>query len=271
MQIFALDEKNSLIAAHQALRQQDYHCVECKSLLRLRGGSQRQLHFYHFHTKQHCGLSKKSLTHLQIQFYIQKKLNLPDTSLEYRFPHIQRIADVFWSEKNIVFEIQCSKIPIQTLLSRTQDYRSIGINVVWIFHDHCFSKSHIARMEEVIREIPHYFTNLNSKGSGIIYDQFLYSTNDLLKKYLPQLEIDLSVPKKTPENFNPTLAELIPRLQFWKIHFKQDLLDQFLYSTFSKTVQPVTSKKTAKLFFIKKLYFWLKFVFDHWIMTHCSK
>jgi competence protein CoiA len=271
MQIFALDEQNYLIAAHQALRQQDYRCVECRGLLRLRGGFHKQLHYYHLHERKNCYLNNKSLTHLKIQFYIQKKLHLLDTSLEYRFPQIQRIADVYWPEKNLVFEIQCSKIPIQELLSRTQDYHSIGIEIVWIFHDRCFSNFSLLQMEEIIREIPHYFTNFNSKGEGTIYDNFLHTSNSKLKKIIPPLEIDLSFPKKISTRPDRLLSELLPRVQYWKIYFKNDLLDRFQDPAFQSLIPDLNHDSSSiGRYSFKKIGFWFRNIFDSWVETHCS-
>ena len=98
MQLYALNDQNQVVGAHQASKKLDYQCFECQSRVRLRGGFHRQNHFYHVDPNQPCRLSGKGMVHLQIQIYLKQLLNCQTCFLEYRFPSIGRIADVAWLE-----------------------------------------------------------------------------------------------------------------------------------------------------------------------------
>ena len=104
MQLYALDKNSIVISAKNASKHDRYRCLECQSNLRLRGGIHRQNHFYHLDSKRICRQSGKSMEHLQVQLFLQSQLSLTDDCLlEKRFEEINRIADVFWVSKKIVF------------------------------------------------------------------------------------------------------------------------------------------------------------------------
>lgn len=170
MQFYALDG-NEFIVASSAKRHKDYHCPECNSILRLRGGPHRQNHFYHPFAPPSCRQHQKSLTHLQVQWVIKNLLPAGESALERPFPSINRIADVAWETQKIIFEVQCSPISILEAAQRTHDYNSLGWTTVWLLHAKRYNKRHLSGAEIHLRKNHCYFTNIDENGNGIIYDQ----------------------------------------------------------------------------------------------------
>lgn len=194
MQLYALDHQNAIISAWHATKKFNYRCMECKATVRLREGEERHPHFFHLSRSPNCRLAGKSLVHLQLQLDIKNSLPNSEASLEYRFPQIQRIADVAWHSKKIVFEIQCSPILKSEALERIADYQQAGYQVVWILHERSFNHLKLTAAEQALAFFPRYYTNRNEKGEGQIYDQWHYAEQGRKKHSLPRLKIDLTRP-----------------------------------------------------------------------------
>lgn len=231
MQIYAFDDKGNLRSAHQAVRHQDYRCLECGKIVRLRGGPQRQLHFYHPLPSAECRLSGKTQTHLAIQYFLQNLFIEDNCSLEMRFPEIRRIADVVLLPQKLIFEIQCSPISKEEILQRTRDYSSLGYLVIWILHDWTFNKHRLSLAETALASIPHYYTNFDSQGNGMIYDQYPIDFEGVRLGSLTPFPLDLRqmeypkssvIAKQFPSHFHKTLQY---RLKNWRISFAGDLFD----------------------------------------------
>lgn len=191
MQIYALDSQGTLIEALQAQKHFDYHCLECKGALRLRGGSHRRLHFYHMDPSPSCRLNGKSPTHLAIQYALQNLLKEEETSLEYPFPPIGRIADFVWHSKKIVIEVQCSPIQAIEVEERIKDYNSMGYTVVWILHEQRFNQLRVTGAEAFLRGHLFFYTDMNEKGLGKIYRQESEVKGGLRVKRAPRISIDI--------------------------------------------------------------------------------
>lgn len=229
MQLYALDE-NNLISSIKAAKQCNYACLECGGIVRLRGGPQRHPHFYHVATTQKCRLNGKTLMHLHVQTYIQKLLPHKDCALEYRFPAINRIADVVWLSEKIIFEIQCSAISAEELQSRQEDYASQGFQVIWIFHDKRYNKEKLTAAEISIKNHPHYFTDMDENGKGVIYDQLAYLVNDVNHIIVTKCPIKVASIRKinaplTSDRNNCIPQALISRGKQWTVSFAGDLID----------------------------------------------
>lgn len=194
MQLFALTIENEIVAASQAYKKQEYSCMECGKPVRLRGGEHRQDHFYHLKPDPACRQSQKSLTHLQVQWYLLNLLKGEDVRLERRFPEVSRIADVVWEDQKLVFEVQCSPISQIEVEERNRDYGSLGYRVVWILHERRFLKRNVTAAELWLQEHPHYFTNFNAEGEGEIYDQLHLIDKGLRVFSTPKSSVDLASP-----------------------------------------------------------------------------
>jgi competence protein CoiA len=193
MHLCALNSSNEIIFAFQAIKQTDYRCLECHAPVRLREGMFRQPHFYHKNSGVCCRQNGKSLTHPQLQLYIQSLLP-KECALEVPFPSIQRVADVVWAKERLVFEIQCSPISRTEVLERTEDYRNAGYEVVWILHERQFNKRRLTPCEYGLKNIPHYYSNMTSERIGMIYDQWACVEKSMRKIKLAPLPIDITAP-----------------------------------------------------------------------------
>ena len=216
MQIYALDQDKPILAS-EADRKKSYLCPECREILRVRGGFQRQLHFYHIRLSSNCRQSQKSAIHLKIQEFLYHLLPRGDAQLERSFPQKGRIADVAWESNKIIFEIQCSPISMQEVKSRTEDYQSLGYEVVWILHDWRYNRRRLTAAELYLHKKNRYFTNLNSNGRGFIYDQLQFYNRGLRSFRGPPLKVDLSRPFRVQRELRASIDERT-------LYFANDLL-----------------------------------------------
>lgn len=227
MQFYALDKHNTPVSAHRASKKRDYFCVQCKSRVRLRSGDHLKHHFFHIDPNRKCVLHQKGMIHLQLQDYLLKHLPDHDGQMEYRFKEINRIADVVWLSEKIVFEIQFSPISTEEVLARIQDYSSLGWTVVWILHDFRYNQFVAAPAEKCLIPFPHYYSNMNAKGVGMIYDQFQMRENGFLVESLKKIPVDLSSLHRI-NNQNPIVSDLKfaqKRIDAWSVFFSGDLID----------------------------------------------
>lgn len=247
MQLYAFDIQGKLTSARQATRQTDYRCLECGQAVRLRGGPHRQRHFYHQEPHPFCRQHQKGEVHLQLQSHFFQLLPEGDCQLEQHFPSIGRIADVAWVSEHIVFEIQCSPISAEEILSRNRDYRSIGWEVVWILHDQRYNQYRLSSAEIALKNSPHYFTNMNGQGVGIIYDQFDLCDQGIRLHRLAPLRLDIRerIRNSGFEGIALSLTLLKERKE-WPLFFKGDLIFSFFENSEGEYLQQ--AKKFEKFF-----------------------
>ena len=224
MQVSALDE-NEWIFAEQAVKNKDYTCPACKARVRLRGGRFQQLHFFHVHSQTHCHQHAKSAIHLQTQKYICSKF--PDAFMEYYFPDINRFADVVIPSKKLIFEVQCSPISLFEVRARQAAYSSTGYQLIWILHDSKFNRRGLSDVEKHLRKSPTYFTNIDARGQGFIYDQLIIRSN-VKRLYIGKnCPISLIKPFKMCSLKKPTAPQFIlQRENNWPLYFQNDLFDR---------------------------------------------
>ncbi len=229
MQLFALDDDKRLVFANHAIRQTDYRCCECQGIIRLRKGLHRQPHFFHLQPANHCHLSGKGMVHLQVQMHLFQLFPEGECFLEHRFPSIQRIADVVWIPKKLVFEIQCSPISAEEVEQRNADYRKEGWQVIWILHDNRYNHHRLSAAEFLLRTTSHYFTNIDQSGQGIIYDQLSIVQRGIRKHTFRSLTINIAAPQAISDEHKRdrhpiTIQE---RTKTWPTFFQGDHLDTF--------------------------------------------
>lgn len=132
--------------------------------------------------------------HLKVQKKLQKIF--PQALIEKHFKH--HIADVYLEKENIIFEVQCSHISIKTALKRMQFYASIGLTVVWIFHEKICSKHKVGATEKYLQQNSNLiYTNVDQSGRGIFYIQHKYTLGSTVMHSSPAYEIELSKVKRT--------------------------------------------------------------------------
>jgi len=238
MQFYAFNEKKLPIHAKDAQKNFNYTCIECQTRVRVRGGCHRQLHFYHLVAERSCHLHKKGMIHLHLQEYLACLLPKNDCRLEYRFAEINRIADVAWLSKKIIFEIQCSPISNQEIYQRNQDYQSLGWQVVWILHDQRYNQKILHPAEYALSHHPHYFSNMNTLGEGIIYDQF--ESIEKGRRLFKAGKFPVNVLKIMP--FTPSfskkanLKQCQKRLKSWPLRCEGDLFDHIETTYYQQAV-----------------------------------
>ena len=266
MQLYAFDDEQKIVSAHKALKHKDYTCLECKGVVRRRGGIHRARHFFHLRPSSSCRQQAKSMAHIQTQCFIEALLPKDECRLEYPFAPIKRIADVAWLPRKIVFEIQCSSISSDEIQSRNADYASQGFQVVWILHDGRFNQWKLSAAEYYLQRSPHYFTNMDAEGLGKIYDQFQIIENGTRKKRLPALEVDLSLPistwEQSKENFDSLPQAIQDRFRMWPVCFPGDLMhkslegpEEYLIEAAKLENEALRLKRQPKSSFLKKLIF----------------
>jgi len=213
MQFYGL-EKERLVLVTNAEKGTDYRCPECLGQLRVRGGPHRQIHFYHLKRPALCRQHEKTLEHLQTQLRIQSILSVGEGILEKSFTAIGRIADVAWEKNKIIFEIQCSPISLEEVHNRCRDYEKLGYKLVWILHDRRFNCRKMSAAENYLRSRLCYFTNIDERGDGIIYDQLEELRGSRRFFRGPPLRVDVASPilasEEKPFHF---LGDLIDRAQ----------------------------------------------------------
>lgn len=238
MQLFALDHEGKIIFAKNAQKQQSYFCPECKGFVRVRGGIHRQIHFYHLEVSRDCRQSGKSLEHLNVQMYFLKYLPKNECFLEKRFPEINRIADVVWDPQQLIFEVQCSPISHEEVLGRNKDYQKLGYEVVWILHDQRFNQNRPSAAEYFLHGLPHFFTNINEKGEGEIYDQLSFFKGGFRIKISKFYTVDIRRPQNVLSvNSIKKIGIDLVRYRMLKknLYFSGDVVDSY----FNKNLEDI--------------------------------
>lgn len=264
MQVYALDLNNRRIFVERAERSLTYTCLECGNPVRLRGGPHIHLHFYHVLSEGKCRLNGKSSAHIRLQQLIQKSCG-GNCEQEFHFKEINRIADVIWPEKRIIFEVQCSPITADEVKKRIADYASVGFAVIWILHDQEFNKRKVSAAEAFLRAHTHYFAY-----QDCIYDQCDVISKGIRYKRFFQTPLDVAklqiYEHRDRDVFTPFPQVILQRLATWQYHIQGDLLDTLIRKDFKDVlgleneVLPKMKKRTFRCMlksFLKAIYNYL--------------
>ncbi|MEW4223582.1 competence protein CoiA [Rossellomorea marisflavi] len=112
-------------------------CPHCRKPLVLKIGSKTIPHFAH-QLKQDCPVMHKGESRLHHSskriLYDRFHSLFPDVKVEYYLKGINQIADVFITSgtARMAVEVQCSPLSAAELKKRTEGYRSLGIQVIWL-------------------------------------------------------------------------------------------------------------------------------------------
>ncbi len=129
--------------------------------------------------------------HLAVQMSIKAMFPEGSVFLEQRFKG--HIADIYWPEKKIVFEVQCSPISYEAAKKRTEDLEKLGLTVIWILHQKTFNKKHLSPSElYFVKQRRSYYTNLSQAGEGWVFDQEEAISDFKRLAKSPPRELDLS-------------------------------------------------------------------------------
>jgi competence protein CoiA len=222
MQWTAIDENGVLINVLQAAKHKRYSCLECARAVQLRSGPHRQAHFFHIDVCPTCTQHKKSEEHLQLQCDLKARIG--QASMERRFPEINRIADVAWESRKIVFEIQCSPISWEEAHRRCEDYRSLGWEILWILSDKRFNKRRLSAAEQFLRGQTSYFSS-----RGKLYDQWeiirgFCRVHRGQRTWIDPTQLERHTPTRTLGHTLPRCIQ--SRFDSWRLRAQGDVLSQ---------------------------------------------
>ena len=133
----AIDETGHQITAHEARKSRKYFCPVCDAPVTFKAGNIKLPHFSH-HRIIDCTrylYKKESIRHLEAKHDLYLQLNgRARVSMEYYLPEIEQIPDLLVDGK-LAVEIQLSKISQDLIVERSNGYRKLGIDVVWILDE----------------------------------------------------------------------------------------------------------------------------------------
>jgi competence protein CoiA len=253
MQLYAEDEKGTRVFVGSAIKTKDYLCLECRKRVRCRSGLHILPHFYHLEQNRLCRQSGKTDEHL----FLQQKLSqaYPGSELEHHFREINRIADVVYQEKKVVFEVQCSHMTAQEVKARVADYAKIGLQVIWILSEGRFNKRKISALETTLETIPHYYTkNLE------LYDLVSIRIRGLRDDLFLRKKIEIgALCQRSPGKVDSSFPRQMKKRESWGYHFNGDLLHEELsfFIPLLGREQELTPKsyRFSLRDFLKSLYF----------------
>lgn len=225
MQLYAFEKNDLYINAARAIPGRNYICPECAGILRVRGGLRIQRHFYHYSPGQFCYQSGKGEVHLRVQHRLLNALPVGEAKMEVRFPEIGRIADVAWEKERIIFEVQCAQMSPEEAWARTYDYAALGWQVVWILHDGRYLQNVQSALESGLLTIPHYYTNIDRWGRGMVYDRLnVWEEGRLIAASEPR---EVVLERKVIERGSAP-SYLKHRAEHWKTRLAADYFELWL-------------------------------------------
>ena len=231
MALYALKE-DDLISAWDADKKTVYRCLECFQAVKVRRGRRRFPHFYHITSSPSCRLYSKSEDHLLLQLQVQRLLPKGEASLEKPLLTINRVADVLWEQRRLVFEIQCSLLSEAEARSRTLEYKTAGYDIIWILDDRIFNRRQLRPAEFFLRRHSCYFASVQRSSPSYIYDQFeIFHGQKRIKKGR-KIPIDLTTPYplQAPEWPKELPEQIEQRIQNTLWFFRKDLIHRALLS-----------------------------------------
>ena len=234
MALYALDG-DRFIFAGEAEEKKIYRCAGCSAQVKVRRGPFRVPHYYHQRKSPSCRLYSKSEDHMLAQLSIQALLPRGEALIEQPLVEVNRVADVLWKPRKIVFEIQCSFLTPHEAKQRVLDYAQAGYQVVWILDDRLYNRRKLRPAESLVRTFPSYYATLRKQTTPIFYDQFeIFDENRRLMKG-QRLRIDLDSPQiiTYPDWETDNLPQQIVNKSLpGTLYFEGDLI---FYALLSKT------------------------------------
>lgn len=145
----ARDENGSLVnALEDELVKQAYYCPACGTSVRLRKGKNVRAHFAHESLKK-CDFyhENEGPEHLEnkVELFNWAKKDA-EVEMEYPIPELKQIADILIN-KQLALEVQCSPISCELLRERSNGYRSLGIQVLWLLGEKLWLKERLTKLQ----------------------------------------------------------------------------------------------------------------------------
>ena len=168
-----------------------FTCSECSGTLHLRRARGRSPHFVHMRATPACRLYSRAARHLEMQLSLKNWI--PALEVEYPFAGICRIADLYWKQEKIVFEIQCSPLSSAQVEARVADYGKLGIRIVWLLDDRLFFKRAYKDGEPQMRQAG-YYVSLPLR----VYDAWECPIDRWRRWKGARFSVELNRPRKAP-------------------------------------------------------------------------
>ena len=145
----ARDKNGRLVnALEDEVKKQAYYCPACGARVRLRKGQNVRAHFAHESLKKcdffHENEGPEHLENKVALFNWVKKD--AEVEMEYPIPELKQIADIFIN-KQLALEIQCSPISCELLRDRSNGYRSLGIQVLWLLGEKLWLRERLSKLQ----------------------------------------------------------------------------------------------------------------------------
>lgn len=113
-----------------------FKCPICKKLVRLKSGTKRRAHFAHIDVTECENGREESKEHYEGKYdlYEYFKGTTGRVYIEKNIQAINQRPDILIEIGNVIIciEYQCSNIPLQQMIDRTQSYKDISFKVLWI-------------------------------------------------------------------------------------------------------------------------------------------
>ncbi|PET44951.1 hypothetical protein CN514_21330 [Bacillus sp. AFS001701] len=116
-----------------------YFCPICKKEVRLKIGVKRVTHFAHLDLTECENEKKEGIEHYKGKFALYKffkKFNV-NVEVEKYIPELNQRPDLFikLNTLQMCVEYQCSVIPLEIMIRRTNSFKDSGMKVLWILND----------------------------------------------------------------------------------------------------------------------------------------
>ena len=209
----------------------------------------------------------RSKTHAHLQKLLFDNFH-SSCVLEHSFPTINRRADVYLPNFQLVIEIQLSPISDAELASRIHDYQSLSLCPVFLFSSKFDTPWNRKRFSKL--NLLHYFIQFNGQEDFFIYDRIFIH----FFQTLPPKKIDLYSPQliRTRSNI-PKLPYPLSQRTKHPIYFSKDYLDlaisQPAYLELVKSKLPPSNLK-KRSFYKDMLFSWYWSFFNKLLKSFCK-
>ena len=134
-------EETPLAQLQQWSHERVLHCPNCRGIVHVRGGPDKQMQLHFAHQRGECAWSteSESVRHAQgkvvLSQWLRAQFPQATVRLEERLPEPNRIADIFVEHadgRRWAVEFQCAPLDVNEWTHRHSAYRKAGILDIWI-------------------------------------------------------------------------------------------------------------------------------------------
>ncbi|GGE25740.1 competence protein CoiA [Streptococcus himalayensis] len=127
----------------------EFFCPFCEGAVRVKRGSILRPHFAHISLRTCEGYTEnESEEHLNLKASLYRwGVKMHSMQVEAFVPSIQQMADLLMDDK-IALEVQCSSLSLKRLKERTENYRKIGCQVLWLLGKKLWLKRSLTALQK---------------------------------------------------------------------------------------------------------------------------